>query len=105
MNADTANTRFNFELPHLSYIDAKWEEPTLRAAAETARPARKAGLGAWIARQIAAYRTWQRNQQAIRELGMMTDHELGDIGISRSDFGRMFDPALNEDLRRRGQIS
>jgi uncharacterized protein YjiS (DUF1127 family) len=32
----------------------------------------------------------------------MSDHELMDIGISRSDLSRVFDPSLNQDLRARG---
>ena len=30
MSAQIANSQFTFKLPSLSYIDAEWEEPTLR---------------------------------------------------------------------------
>jgi uncharacterized protein YjiS (DUF1127 family) len=102
MNAHTANSQFKFELPSLSYIDAKWEEPNLRAPADADIPTRKNGLAGWFARRIAAYRAWQQDQRAVTELGMMSDHELMDIGISRSDLNRVFDPEFNEDLRKRG---
>jgi hypothetical protein len=32
---------------------------------------------------------------------MMTDRELSDIGLTRSDLGRVFDSSLNMDLLRR----
>jgi uncharacterized protein YjiS (DUF1127 family) len=32
----------------------------------------------------------------------MTDYELSDIGLSRGDLPRVFQPAFNEDLRNRG---
>jgi uncharacterized protein YjiS (DUF1127 family) len=35
-----------------------------------------------ISRKLAA---WRRYREAVRELSQMSDHELGDIGISRCD--------------------
>jgi uncharacterized protein YjiS (DUF1127 family) len=102
MSAHTADSQFSFRLPSLSYVDASWEEPDLRAAAAQPSIARKAGLRAWLAARAAAFRTWQRDNQAAGELGMMTDRELMDIGISRSDLNRVFDPALSADLGQRG---
>ncbi len=32
---------------------------------------------------------WRRYREAVRELSQMSDHELGDIGISRSDIERI----------------
>jgi uncharacterized protein YjiS (DUF1127 family) len=103
MSVRTANSQFNFELPSLSYIDAKWEEPNLRTPVETGFPVRKTGLAAWVARQVDAFRTWRRESQAAAELSMMSDHELMDIGITRSDMDRVFSPEFNEDLRQRGE--
>jgi uncharacterized protein YjiS (DUF1127 family) len=102
MSARTANPQFNFELPSLSYIDARWEEPNLRTPAGTGFPARKTGLAGWFARQVDAIQTWRRDNQAAAELAIMSDHELTDIGISRSDLDRVFQPAFNEDIRNRG---
>lgn len=100
MSVQTANPRFHFELPNLSYIDAKWEEPGLRAPAANNRPVR-GGLGVWIARRMEAFQTWRRNSEAMSELAMMSDYELRDIGISRSDLNRVFEPEFNLDLRQR----
>jgi uncharacterized protein YjiS (DUF1127 family) len=102
MSIQTANTRFSFKLPTLSYIDASWEEPNLRAPAQTGQPVRKTGLAGWLGRQVAAFQTWRRNQQALAEISMMSDYELADIGLTRSDMHRVFDPEFNQDLRQRG---
>ncbi len=99
MSVQTSNPSFKFQLPSLSYIDAKWEEPSLRAPVQ---PVRQTGLSGWLARRVAAYRTWQSKQQAAAEMAMMSDHELKDIGITRSDLDRLFDPAFNQDLVQRG---
>jgi uncharacterized protein YjiS (DUF1127 family) len=44
---------------------------------------------------------WRREQVALAELEMMSDHELMDIGLNRSDLARVFNPAYNQDLVQR----
>src|SRR3954452_22403590 len=100
MSGHTANQNFNFQLPSLSYIDAKWEEPNLRAPAQTMDAASKTGM---FARLMARYRAWQRDRQGMAEFASMSDYELADIGLSRSDVHRVFDPTLSEDLQFRGR--
>ncbi len=100
MSVHTADSRFSFQLPSLSYIDAQWEEPNLHTAAPQA--ARKDGLAAWLSRRVAAFIAWYRNNEAMSELASMSDRELMDIGMNRGDLARAFDPAFNEDLRQRG---
>jgi uncharacterized protein YjiS (DUF1127 family) len=102
MSAQTADSQYAFRLPSLSYIDAKWEEPNLRTAAVSSQTARKAGLAAWMSRRVAAFIAWRRDSEAAAELASMSDRELMDIGVSRSDLARVFDPAFNQDLRERG---
>jgi uncharacterized protein YjiS (DUF1127 family) len=102
MSAHIADSEFNYRLPSLSYIDASWEEAELRGAASKALPAPASGLAGWLAARIAALRIWHRNNQAAMELGAMSDYELMDMGINRSDLHRLFDPTLNADLRQRG---
>jgi len=99
MSAHTANTQFSFELPSMSYIDAKWEEPNLRTPAASPSVVRKGGLAAWLSRRIAAFKAWNLDQQAAAELRSMTDRELMDIGLSRSDVPHVFAPEFNSDLR------
>ncbi|HQT77941.1 MAG: hypothetical protein B7Z80_11565 [Rhodospirillales bacterium 20-64-7] len=102
MNAQTPNSQLSYQLPSMSYIDASWEEPTLRATPANARSANKHGFANWLAARIAAFRSWRQEQRARTELHAMTDRELLDIGVSRADFGRMFSDAHNQDLRARG---
>lgn len=102
MSAQTADSQFSFQLPRLSYIDVKWEEPNLRTPAEGATAARKRGLAAWLSHQVARVIAWRRDNAAMAELASMSDHELMDIGLSRADVPRVFQPAFNADLRRRG---
>jgi uncharacterized protein YjiS (DUF1127 family) len=103
MSAHTANSQYRFELPSMSYIDAKWEEPNLLRT-PTLEPSvvRKGGLAAWLSRQVAAFVSWRRDREASIELASMSDHELTDIGLSRADVSRVFKPDFNEDLRQRG---
>lgn len=102
MSAHNASSPMSFQLPSLSYIDAKWEEPALRIPAPPARVVHKGGLVAWLSRQVAAFRAWRLEQETAFELSTMSDRELLDIGISRADVGRAFTPAFNADLQQRG---
>jgi uncharacterized protein YjiS (DUF1127 family) len=102
MSVHTAESQFTFELPSMSYIDAKWEEPSLREAGASPKPVRKGGLAAWLSHQVAAFVAWRRDSQAASELAAMSDRELMDIGLGRADVVRVFQPAYNEDLRHRG---
>ena len=102
MSIHTAKPQLSFQLPSLSYIDAKWEEPALHAPTVPVEPARRGGLAAWLSRHLASFVAWRRDRAAEAELASMSDRELMDIGISRSDLPRLFDDALNQDLRHRG---
>lgn len=102
MSTQTANTEFSFRLPSLSYIDAKWEEPNLRSFADEQLKPRRPGLAARVSSLVSGLVTWRRNQAAAAELSAMSDYELMDIGLNRSDLSRVFDPAFNADLRQRG---
>lgn len=99
MSAPIARSQMAFELPKLSYVDTRWEEP----AAQTV-PAAPAGgsLATWIAARVAAFRAWRAEQRALAELRSMSDHELFDIGLNRGDFARIFDDRYNQDLMARG---
>jgi uncharacterized protein YjiS (DUF1127 family) len=101
MSAHIADSQFSFQLPSLSYIDAKWEEPALREAAPSPR-VRTGGLAAWLSHQVAAFVAWRRNGEAEAELRAMSDRELADIGLSRSDLSRVLQPGLDVDLYQRG---
>jgi uncharacterized protein YjiS (DUF1127 family) len=102
MSAHTADSH-SFKLPSLSYIDAKWEEPNLTAPVVAARRARSSRVAAWLVGRVEAFRIWRRDREAAAELASMSNYELMDIGLTRSDLSRVFDPAFNEDLRSRGR--
>jgi uncharacterized protein YjiS (DUF1127 family) len=105
MSVRTANSEFHFELPRLSYIDASWEGLNQQVAAEPGTSSHKTGLAAWLARQVDAFRTWRHAIRATSELATMSDRQLMDIGICRSDLGRVFETEFNKDLRERGGVA
>ncbi len=105
MSAQTADSQFHFKLPSLSYIDAKWEEPSLLAPTDAGRSIRTSGTKGWFARSVDSFRTWRRNSQAASELATMSDYELMDIGISRSDLQRVFQPEFSQDLGQRNRVA
>ena len=102
MSAHTADSQYSFQLPTLSYIDAKWEEPSLRSQTAVPRPA---GLAAWLSSKVSAFIAWRQDRAAAVELASMSDRELMDIGINRSDISRVFHAGINQDLRVRGFYS
>jgi uncharacterized protein YjiS (DUF1127 family) len=102
MSAQTADSQFVFQLPSLSYIDAKWEEPNLRTPDVARSTVRQGGLAAWLSRQVSAFVAWNRESEAARELSSMSDRELMDIGLNRTDIGRVFSTGFNEDMHQRG---
>jgi uncharacterized protein YjiS (DUF1127 family) len=39
----------------------------------------------FLAKLIRAYRSWRNYERSLRELSQLGDHELADIGITRSE--------------------
>ena len=54
----------------------------------------------WFWRYMNYLATWRTHRSAIKQLNMLTDKELRDIGINRADIDRMV--WLEEDKQRRG---
>jgi uncharacterized protein YjiS (DUF1127 family) len=94
MSAPITKSQLAFQLPNLSYVDASLEEANLRIAAPPAKPR---GLSALI----AAFRAWNQERVDMRELEMLTDRELADIGLNRADVHRVFRAGQNQDLLER----
>ena len=101
MSAPMTKSQMAFELPRLSYIDTRWEEPEVQPAVE---PVRDHGFASWIAARVAAYRTWRENARARAELNNMTERELVDVGLNRGDLDRIFDDRFNQDLLERSRV-
>jgi uncharacterized protein YjiS (DUF1127 family) len=55
------------------------------APQDMARQSWARGLLATLKRQCVAYMTWRIEQAAIGQLCSMSDHELKDIGLTRSE--------------------
>ena len=52
----------------------------------------------WLRARVAGATHWlmdvARRQSVIAELSRLSDHELADIGLTRADLPRVFDPAF-----------
>ena len=100
MSAPMTKGQMAFELPRLSYIDTRWEEPEVQ-------PARERGFGAWVAARVAACPELARARTVharVTELNAMTfDRELFDVGLNRGDLNRIFDDRFNQDLLERSR--
>jgi uncharacterized protein YjiS (DUF1127 family) len=97
MTAPLAKNQFAFELPNLTYVDTHLEDPVLPSLS---RAGRLHGVRAWL----AAFRAWREKRTALAELDMMSERELADIGLTRSDLPRVFNNKFNADLRGRSAV-
>jgi len=95
MSAPLAKNQFTFSLGNMSYIGASYEDAPAYPAQEVRQTS-----GGWIARGLRAVTEWYRRQAVLHEMAMMTDRELADIGLSRGDLPRVFDPAFAADRAR-----
>lgn len=55
---------------------------------------RRPGLFSRIQSMLAGLAALPRRRAVIDELNMLTDRELADIGLSRAELGRVFDPGF-----------
>jgi len=46
--------------------------------------------------------TWREHRRVIKELNMLTDKELNDIGLNRCDIDRLIWLGEDKDMRGRG---
>jgi uncharacterized protein YjiS (DUF1127 family) len=87
--------QFTFSLGNASYVDYSYDEPP---AIGVKTPGN--GIGYWLGRVVAAFVAWRRRQAVLQELDMLSARELADIGLSRADLPRVFDPAFAADHAR-----
>jgi uncharacterized protein YjiS (DUF1127 family) len=95
MNAPTARDQFSFSLGNVSYIGPAYED----AQTPSVKP-RPSGVRQWFAAFVAAVSAWRQRQAVLQEMQLMTDRELSDIGLSRADLARVFEPAFAADHSR-----
>lgn len=55
----------------------------------------------WFWRYVNFLATWREHRKAIKQLNTLTDRELNDIGMNRSDIDRLV--WLKEDKDKRGR--
>jgi len=89
MNAQTAKDQFTYTLGNASYVDYLYDEPPVTVV-KTPQPS----IRQWLSRAVSAVVEWRRRQAVLQEMQMLTDRELADIGLTRADLPRVFDPAF-----------
>jgi uncharacterized protein YjiS (DUF1127 family) len=94
MNARVAKEELAILLPNtMSHYFHNDHDYAPQPESEIERPGLFARIGAmlsWIAEL-------PKRRAVLDELGMLSDHELADIGLSRVDLPRVFDPAFAAD--------
>ena len=73
-------------------------EGTDGTLADSSRPAAR-GLFARLRSAVAYLAEMPRRRAVLDELSMLTDRELADIGLSRAELGRVFDPSFGSARR------
>lgn len=95
VTAQFSKDQFDFSLGNASYVDYLYEEPAARVV-----EAPKVGFVQLLKRAVAAVAEWRRRQAVLQEMQLLTERELNDIGLTRSDLPRVFDPAFAADRAR-----
>lgn len=95
MSAPMTQDQFTFSLGNASYVDYSYDEPPA-----TVVKTPRTGVAHWLSRAVAAFAAWRRRQAVLQEMSMLTERELADIGLSRADLPRVFDPASAADHAR-----
>ena len=88
MNAHVSNTDLTYVVPS-----------ALSSAGATPYAAPRRGVLAWLADLGQWLSEMPRRRAVLTELSGLSDHELADIGLSRADLPRVFDPEFAQ-LRR-----
>jgi uncharacterized protein YjiS (DUF1127 family) len=81
---------------HLCIRDFKRKFEKMRDATTALSPANSKDT-AMLSSIIIRYRAWKRREAMRRELLHLTDRELQDIGISRSDIDRVISQGLEKE--------
>ena len=89
MNASTSRDQLTFTLGNVSYIGPEFDID--------ASPVVKPEKQGWLAAVMARFVAWRRRREVMAEMAMMSDRELADIGLARSELPRVFDPAFAAD--------
>lgn len=100
MSAPLAKTDFVFKLAtSQSYIDGNYDPRPLPAAQPAPRSLLRL-IGDGVAFAVQGVKSWASRQTTLSEMETMSDRELSDIGLSRGDLPRVFDPEFAADHSR-----
>jgi uncharacterized protein YjiS (DUF1127 family) len=87
--------QLTFSLGNTSYVDYLYDEPPV-AVVKTPR----SGIGHWLSVAMTAFVAWRRRQAVLQEMAMLSERELADIGLARTDLPRVFDPTFAAEHER-----
>ena len=82
---------------HLEYMVANrlaYSSPAVEGLEGAVPEVRPSGLRSLIAGWAAALMAIPRRRAVLDELSLLSDRELADVGLSRADLTRVFDPAF-----------
>jgi uncharacterized protein YjiS (DUF1127 family) len=100
MSAPLAKTDLVFKLAtSQSYIDHSYD-PTPNLGAQPAPRGLLRQIGDGLASVVQGIGNWARREATLSEMGQMSDRELSDIGLSRADVPRVFNPDFIADHAR-----
>lgn len=100
MSAPLAKSDLVFKLAaSQSYIRQDYDPTPLPAPRASRRPVGWR-IAAVLASLVNAARTWFEKHDTLAEMQRMSDRELADIGLTRSDLPRIFDSAFAADHAR-----
>ena len=91
MNASINKNEFSFNLPEMLSYHSTWEDADYEPVLPRRRQSWVARLAGLPVRWASAYADRRR---VMTELARMSDRDLADLGLSRYDIPRVFDPAF-----------
>jgi uncharacterized protein YjiS (DUF1127 family) len=94
MSAPISKTELAFKLPETLSYHSTWDDADYEPVVPAARPGLAARL---MGGARARFSAWNARRVALDALAGMTDRELADIGIARSDIPRVMSRAFIEE--------
>ncbi len=90
---------FFFKLPEMLSYHSTWDDADYEPVLP--RP-RRGGVATLVAAPVRWMRTYAERRRTMNELARMSDRDLADLGLSRYDIPRVFDPAFAAERNARG---
>jgi uncharacterized protein YjiS (DUF1127 family) len=98
MGAQTSKSQLGFQLPEMLSYHSTWDDADYAPVLPARRPGFSKRIWAAFRERLRAYLD---RRAAVRELSAMNDRELADLGLSRYDVGRIFDPEFAREYAAR----